>query len=332
MNPEIDRVFWLAEGVRRYGHFALGGLAAICLMSGNYAPLMERATERFLESEGKALWQLQERADAARSVLLQVVAEAEQAVRDAEERRRRREEAEQQAAEERLRRAQAQEGFRQSYATNLAAFNATVAPYREMLAVMATAIALAEEEWEKTVRKPGYFDRSKVTLGEVSTRDPCDNPASLSRMFDIDGNRRHNLLACVIHYASKDSHAQANPLHRHTITYISLRATGKVSDFPLFFLFVYHWYLKITQAANRGGFIPSPPALFSGDALSNRMLDGVDSGFMALVTDTAANNDILALRDAAHPDMVKLATIARQMSDACRVLAISPCIPTLIDP
>lgn len=190
MNPEIDRIFWFAEGVRRYGHYALGGLAALCLLSGNYVPLMESATQRYLESEGKALWQLEERATIARTALQQVVAEVEQAIRDAEERRRLREEAarraleEQQRAEaERQRLAQSQSDYQQAYAQSRAEFDGIVRRYYTGLSMTLAEIVKFEAALTNEVRKPGFLDGKSFTMGEISTPVACSNPDSFDKLF-----------------------------------------------------------------------------------------------------------------------------------------------------
>jgi multidrug efflux pump subunit AcrA (membrane-fusion protein) len=337
MNPNIDHMHWVAEGVRRYGHYALGGLAAICLMSGNYTPLMESATQRYLESEGKALWQLEERATAARTALQQVVAEVEQALREAEERSRQQLAAliqavqeQQRLQEERERQAQRQADYRQSYARNLAAFNGIVARYRQDLEMMAAVASLVETGAEERVRVPGFFNNASVTVAEVSSFEPCRNPASVEMLWNLDHVRRHNLFACLVYYASGTSGGGGNPIHRHAISLIFARINSTADEMPIPNIFMYHWYMKIVDAANRGNYVPYPPSLFSGDRLSNSILEDVDAGFVALMNAKATNAEILRLRDVVHPDVVKLSSLAGEMRMACQQLGISPCIPPVI--
>lgn len=336
MNPEIDRIEWLAEGVGRYWHYALGGLAALCLLSGNYAPLMANATQRYLESEGKALWQLEERATTARTALQQVVAEVEQAIREAEERSRqqlaaliRAAQEQQRLQEERERQAQRQADYRQSYTQNLAAFNGVVARYRQDLEMMAAVASAIEAGAEERVRAPGFFNKSPVTVAEVSSFEPCRNPSSVEMLWNLDKVRRHNLFACLVYYASGTS-GGGDPVHRHAISLIFARMNSTDDEMPIPNIFLHHWYSKIVDAANRGNYVPYPPSLFSGDRLSDRILEDVETGFVALMNAKATNAEILRLRDTVHPDVVKLSSLAGEMKAACQQLGISPCIPPVI--
>lgn len=336
MNPEIDRIEWLAEGVGRYWHYALGGLAALCLLSGNYAPLMANATQRYLESEGKALWQLEERATTARTALQQVVAEVEQAIREAEERSRqqlaaliRAVQEQQRLQEERERQAQRQADYRQSYTQNLATFNGIIARYRQDLEMMATVASVVEAGAEERVRAPGFFNNASVTVAEVSSFEPCRNPSSLEMLWNPDKARRHNLFACLVYYASGTSGGGGSPIHRHAISLIFVRLNSTADEMPIPNIFLYHWYSKMVDAANRGNFVPDPPSLFSGDRLSNSILD-VETGFVALMNAKATNAEILRLRDVVHPDVAKLSSLAGEMKAACQQLGISPCIPPVI--
>lgn len=316
----------------------LPAAAFVAPFTPQYHPVAERLEQRFLETEGRARWQIEaawrEEARRREEAARLEAQRREAAERAAAEQRRREEEIRQAQAEQARREAEEQAAAMQrqqlteEYNRASNAFHAITRQNASNINIVLNNVRNLASRFRASSTNPAFYTQNGITVEEVSSQQPCANPIGFSGLFELDRRTRHNLFACAVHYATNAENAHLRPIEYNlsTMIFSRLEYDNGTQLYPIHWILMYAWITYYQIDMDRG-FNALPP-LIEGDQINRRLLNHfVTTDFVRLLLNGLSTEERLTLRNTTYPQLLRLSEVAMQLRDICRRAGYNPCLP-----
>lgn len=234
------------------------------------------------------------------------------------------------AAEEQRQRQAAQDAAQRlasGYDTMADEFRRIVRVRRPPVLLMVQNLNAALQNTAAAAHRPEFYQRGPLHPEDIASIRPCSDPAGTMDLWNRDGRRNRNILACGI-YLSVHSGEIPEPVPQVTMALLQrMNDPAEAGHYPFQTIITYIWLQYLVQSVNQAQPPGDFPPLNDGEGYNLALFrNTLPPGFAADLIATANDGEKLDLNDKIYPDLRRLAELGSRLALACQAMHRLPCL------